>query len=410
MTDQPPIIIIGAGVAGLAAARTLASAGRAVRVLEADSRVGGRLGGRDLEGFGCDFGFQVSMSNYRALEELVPRSVVQRHSFVSGAMVWTGRDHVRIVDPKHSLSAAWRPFRMGIIGLRDLRVANRCRRMARSNGTSGVVSGTANDLIRRAGFRDAFIEGFLRPFFGGVFLDETLSVPAERFLSTLHRFATGQAELPEGGMQGLADAMAEPIRQMIELEVEVERINADRGLRLRDGRTLPSEQVIIATEFDRAARMLGRQVPDAGSDWVGTTAVHFASEEPVLTEPIIALNGSGTGCLNLVTSPTAVAPGYAPPRRHTILASLRPYRGDAPSVDLEAVRREAGDVLGVDPSGWTHLETMCVAHALPTTVGADWTSDLPEGVHLAGDWLGHPSIEGAVQSGIDTARAVLEGT
>ena len=407
MSEQSPILVIGAGLAGLAAARTLAAAGRSVRVLESSSRVGGRLGGRLVDGIQCELGFQVSMSNYTALEALVPRSDLPRHAFIAGASVWTGERHVRIVDPKQSLLAAWQPFVHGIVGLRDLRAANRCRLLARDRSKSGAVTGSADELITRLGFRSAFVERFLRPFFGGVFLDESLDVPASRFLLTLHRFATGRAELPAGGMQRIAEVMAEPIQDAIELEVAVDRVTADRSLRLRDGRTLRSDRVIIATDFERAAGLLGEPAPEPETSWSGTTAVHFSADEAVLKEPIIALNGSGSGQLNLVCSPTSVAPGYAPSGTHTILASLRPYRGAAPSIDVEAVRAEAGTILGVDSSRWRHVTTNSVPQALPTRVGADWSTQLPAGVHLAGDWLGDPSIEAAVQSGVDTARDVL---
>ena len=49
-------------------------------------------------------------------------------------------------------------------------------------------TGSADRFIRTAGFSERFRESFLRPFFGGVFLDESLEVPAGRFLRTLDRF------------------------------------------------------------------------------------------------------------------------------------------------------------------------------------------------------------------------------
>ena len=45
MSEAPPIVVLGAGCAGLSGAQRLAAAGRRVMVFEADDCVGGLAGG-----------------------------------------------------------------------------------------------------------------------------------------------------------------------------------------------------------------------------------------------------------------------------------------------------------------------------------------------------------------------------
>lgn len=54
--DDRPVIVVGAGAAGLGAARAMTSAGRQVLVLEARDRIGGRVHTVDLGGIAMDLG------------------------------------------------------------------------------------------------------------------------------------------------------------------------------------------------------------------------------------------------------------------------------------------------------------------------------------------------------------------
>ena len=54
--SKKEIIVIGAGISGLAAAKTLVSAGYKVTVLEASDRYGGRIKTVDVDGYKADFG------------------------------------------------------------------------------------------------------------------------------------------------------------------------------------------------------------------------------------------------------------------------------------------------------------------------------------------------------------------
>ncbi len=411
MSASLPVVIVGAGPAGLACARTLVSAGRAVRVLEASDRPGGRLGSRTVDGIVCDLGFQVSMSNYASLESLVPRREIPRHGFIPGAVVVTERNRARLVDPGREPLSGISAWRHGLVGLRDVPAAAKLRRLAQRVADGGTEAGTGADVLDRCGFSERFRETFLRPFFGGVFLDETLDVPAGRFLRTVHRFATGEAELPDGGMQRLVDGLAGPIIDHVEFGVTAAQVGSG-GVTLADGSPIDAAAVVLATPIDVTARLLGREMSEPDTAWRATTAMHFATDTAVLDEPIIVLNGRADGRLNLVCSPTAVASGYAPHGTHTVLASLRPTAASEAAkesaFDPIAIATEAGALLGVDAGSWRHVATTTVRHALPRPGVTPGVDALPSGVHVTGDWIEDPSIDNAVRHGIETAETIIE--
>lgn len=57
-------IVVGAGLAGITAARTVQQAGNSVLLLESSDQVGGRVRSDVIGGFICDRGFQVINPRY----------------------------------------------------------------------------------------------------------------------------------------------------------------------------------------------------------------------------------------------------------------------------------------------------------------------------------------------------------
>ena len=71
MSDSSlPVIVVGAGLAGLSAAKNLIDAGVAVRVLEASTTLGGRVQTDEINGYRFDRGFQLINAKYPEVESL----------------------------------------------------------------------------------------------------------------------------------------------------------------------------------------------------------------------------------------------------------------------------------------------------------------------------------------------------
>ena len=65
-----PVVVIGAGLAGMNAAIELQKAGHEVVVLDAADRAGGRVQSDLIDGFTCDRGFQLINARYPELVAL----------------------------------------------------------------------------------------------------------------------------------------------------------------------------------------------------------------------------------------------------------------------------------------------------------------------------------------------------
>ncbi|HZD99373.1 MAG TPA: NAD(P)-binding protein [Micromonosporaceae bacterium] len=81
MAERVDVLVVGAGLSGVVAARRLIAAGMDVRVLEASDGPGGRMPTDLVDGFRLDRGFQVVCPAY-------PRSAgssMLRHSTSAGS-------------------------------------------------------------------------------------------------------------------------------------------------------------------------------------------------------------------------------------------------------------------------------------------------------------------------------------
>ena len=94
-----PVVVVGAGLAGLSCAVALHDAGVPVTVLEASDGVGGRVRTDHVDGFLLDRGFQVALTAYPELLRQFDLEALDLRAFDPGALVWRHGKGSVVSDP-----------------------------------------------------------------------------------------------------------------------------------------------------------------------------------------------------------------------------------------------------------------------------------------------------------------------
>ncbi len=342
-------LVIGAGVAGLTCARALLRAGQRVTVLEAGDNVGGRVRSDRVDGFTLDRGFQVLFTAYPAARRLLNYHDLDLCAFDPGAVICAAGRRAVLTDPRRDhnpgaiLGAALTMALSPLDKLRAMALAAELRAAPIAELLDGEDT-TTEAFLRARGFSAGAIERFFRPFFGGIFLDRSLSTSAKCFKFNLKMLSEGEAALPSRGMGDIARQLAIEPREAgaVRLGVRVEALatNGPRvtGALLADGSRFEADAVVLATPAPEAARLSGLPTPAAH---VGAVTLYFAGEEPAYRGKKLLLNAEPDAFVCHAAQVSNVALGYAPPGEHLLSATVL---GVPPLDDDELFARALADL------------------------------------------------------------------
>ncbi|MEO3930945.1 FAD-dependent oxidoreductase [Micromonosporaceae bacterium B7E4] len=512
---QTDVVIVGAGLAGLAAARRLHRAGTPWLLVEAAERLGGRVGTDAVDGYLIDRGFQVVNTGYPRLSALVDLTSLGLGYFTQGVLVRRGETLHRMVHPLRDPLGAARTVLTGLADAAGVgRLANASVGLGgpsgnasvglggpsgnasvglggrsgnasvglggrsgnasvglggRSgsasaghdgprNGSAGigrpgeapkgedvdrVVGGRLADVrrissvgrasdrlrlaalaarcaslpvhrllaapetsteaaLRRAGLSDRIVEELLRPFLSGVFGERELTTSSHVFAMIVRSFARGRIGLPAAGIAALPEAVAAPLPESL-IALGVSATSLRPGLVRTSAGAVRCRAVLVAADPATATALL----PPLGRVRMNTlTTYYHSTAEPPLDEPILLLDGDRRELVANTVVVSRAAPTYAPAGRHLVATSVA-----GPVVPPEpVVRAELARLYGRPVDDWEHLTTVSVPEALPAAPAPQGRLRKPvalgEGIFVAGDHRGSPSVQGALASGWRAAGAI----
>jgi hypothetical protein len=375
-----PVVVVGAGLAGLSAAQSLIEAGIEVRVLEASTTIGGRVQTDEINGYRFDRGFQLINARYPEVEAL---NIVEKLDFryaPRAVDIALDGSVVRLGDPRKYFFSALRSesgsIREKISFLKYLFSHS----THGSNVESELLAAGCNKLYTRV----------LKPFLTGVFLAQPSRVDSVSGREIIKGFISGAPGLPARGAGELAQVLARDIG-VVETGVQV---NAITGLELSTSKGLVTARaIIVATDQITAAQLL--EIEEVGESVSCTTWFHSTPDD-LDCDATLRVDGLARGAIINSIAISKLVPLCAPVGRTLFSSTSLGHASES------EVRRHLSVMWGVDTAGWELVAKYDIKNSLPLFApGRSHAQSLQvrPGVWRAGDYLSAASQNGALASG-----------
>lgn len=461
MAARHDVVVVGAGIAGLAAAYRLAAAGRDVVVLESASRAGGKIGSvRDDAGFLYELGPNSFLGSARFLWPLI------QQAGLDGALVagkppghrWIhrgGKTRQLPSGPLSALGGDWLPWAA------RLRVAREVFLPPAPDPNETVWDFVA----RRCGAE--FADAIIGPFTSGVYAGDPRQLGAEDAFPKMTRLereggglirgafklqkqrAAERGDQPvrrglwnfEHGLQQLTDALATQLGARLRLgqQVVALRRGSDAGCEVvvhgadgSDETILAAQTVVLALPLSALPPLL-RPLSTAAADALGSTptapvaVVHLGSPDPDGSAPpgfgALVARDEGIRALGVLV-PSSLFAGRAPDGHALYAVFLGGVTDpDVVNLDDEALLALAVEgrraVFGASADGavvahrisrWqAAIPQYVVGHRARVARARELLAAAAPGVLIAGAGCDGVSIDDAAGSGLAVAESLLAG-
>ncbi|MGW1064598.1 NAD(P)/FAD-dependent oxidoreductase [Streptomyces aureus] len=425
------VVVVGAGVAGLAAARHLTGAGLRTAVLEAAPHVGGRMSTEKVDGFRLDRLGRLLSTSYPELRHTPGLEGLVLRPFAPGVLLHSdGHRHpTGVPGSRRSARGAFttaralasapriplpRPARgtarPGPLGspLDQSRLGVALARIASTPPERLLTRPdlTAARALAARGLPARTVDAFLRPLLAALLCDPDLGTSSRLADLALHSFATGRLCLPEGGADTLPELLAAALPPgTVHTGVEVTAVSTTR-VTTRDHGEVRCRAVLLATGARAAAGFLpGLHVPA----FHPVTVLHHTTDEPPLTEPALILDADRSGPVAHTAVVSQVDPTRAPAGRALVSSTVLGTPPAAAHLDA-TVRAQLARLYGTSTARW---ELLAVHHepeavpAMPPPHDPRRPVRLLAGLYVCGDHRDTSTAQGALHSARRAAHALL---
>jgi phytoene dehydrogenase-like protein len=409
------VVVVGAGLAGLACAVRLSEAGREVVVLEASDGVGGRVRTDLVDGFRLDRGFQVLLTGYPAARRWFDLEALDLRAFSPGVTIRRAGRFRRLADPRQTPVDGLRSAVSTVVSPADgVRLLAWRRHVLAAPGPAlaHAPQRPTRDLLRSRGFSPTVVASFFRPFLAGTFFDPGMTTSSRVTELVFRSFFRGEVAVPAFGMQQLpAQLEARLPAGTVRTGSPVTEVR-DGEVRVADGEVVRAGHVVVATEGPAAAALLGDRLRDGPAPGRGSVTRYYRAPVSPVGGPHLVLDADDEGPVTTLAVMSDVAGPYAPSGSALVSVSSAGVPGIGDDEHGRLVRRQLRGWYGAQLDAWEELAVYRLPYAQPRQD----VTDLPtlarrvrvgERTWVCGDHRDTGSIQGALVSGRRCADEVL---
>ncbi|HEY2784846.1 MAG TPA: NAD(P)/FAD-dependent oxidoreductase [Fimbriiglobus sp.] len=408
---RPDVVIVGAGLAGLACGKRLTDCGTSFQIVEAADAVGGRCRTDVVDGYRLDRGFPFYLTASPEGRRVLDYEALELKPYARKALVRFA--HLCHPTPSIKKFGWFTTFlhafsRWGSLNDK-FRTSQLISRVARDSFESIDTRDDrpAIDLLRHAGLGPKIIDRYFRPFLSSFLLERDLSTSSRYLRFVLKGMLEGEMGVPARGMQAIPDQVHAklPVGSVC-LNSPVERLEPGTVV-LKSDERIEARAVVVATDGVEASRLLEGAI--TAIEYRGLTKLYYEIEISNSGSSILFTNGENSGPINhLSLQRIKDRPGGM-----LAAANVLGIPDEADKTLIAAVRNQLNNWLEPHVKDINLLRIYRIPNALPDmSVGKldPWRRPvrIRPGLYVCGDHRDQGGINGALESGFRAAQAVME--
>lgn len=402
------IHIVGAGVSGLIAAKTLEAQGYKPVIIETTDTVGGRVKTDIVDGYQLDHGFQVLLDAYPKTQEHLDFKSLELQNFLPGATIFSNGKAQTIGDPLRDASLLFSTLTASIGSIFDkLKILKLNSALKKKSIESIFETKTTTTLeyLKSKGFTDAIIDQFFKPFFSGIFLEPDLKTSSRMFEFVYKMFGEGLAVLPKSGIGAIADQLKNQLKTTTFIFNSEVKSVVDNKITLFDDKVIETHFTIITS----GASQLIENLKNQDVIWKSCYNLYFEVEKPIINKSLIGLVADKDALINNIFYHNSLETTSKGANNLLSVTVVKTHNLSESAL----VKKAEEDLLKYcNISTLKHLKTYHIPQALPDMehlqcdISPTETQIKPT-VFLAGDYLLNGSLNAAMLSGERAAQGVI---